>query len=54
MNHIFMLLYVFMSDFYFCSNPTKLFTILELQNPSDDVCELHKIPCSPDLEVLKF
>ena len=35
-------------------SPTSPFTILELQNPSDDVPELHKISRSPDLEALKL
>ena len=36
----------------FPTNP--FFTILELQNPSNDVPELHKIRWSPDLEALKL
>ena len=35
-------------------NPTNPFTILELQNPSPDVSELHKIRRSPDREALKL
>ena len=34
--------------------PTNPFTILELQNPSHDIPELHKIRWSPDLEALKL
>ena len=34
--------------------PTNFFTTLELQNPSHDVSELHKIRQSPDLEALKL
>ena len=33
--------------------PTNPFTILEHQNPSHDVPELHKIRRSPDLKALK-
>ena len=35
-------------------SPTDLFTRLELQNPSHDAHELHKISRSPDCDVLKF
>ena len=34
--------------------PTNPFTILELQNPSHDVPELHKVPRSPDVEARKL
>ena len=34
--------------------PANLFTISELQNPSLDIPELHKIRRSPDLEALKL
>ena len=34
--------------------PTNPFTILELQNPSHDIPELHKIRRSPDREALKL
>ena len=33
-------------------DPTNSFTILELQNPSHDVPELHTIRESPDFEAL--
>ena len=36
------------------SHPTNLFTILEHQNQSRDVSELHKMSRSPDLEALKL
>ena len=36
------------------NNPTNPFTVLELQNPSNDGSELHKIWRSPDLQALKL
>ena len=36
------------------NHPTNLFTILEHQNQSRDVSELHKMSRSPDLEALKL
>ena len=38
---------------YLLFYPTDHFTVLELQNKSSDVPELHKIRRSPDLETLK-
>ena len=34
--------------------PTNPFVILELQNPSHDIPEVHTIHRSPDLEALKL
>ena len=44
---------IFLSSFWQLF-PTKLFTILELQNPSLDIPELQKIRPSPDLEAPKL